>query len=154
MKHFPLTFLAALLTACSSPDTSVPVEKPEIEKPQYSLDQAGEDFVKIALRMGEIDSDYVDAYSGPKAWREAIQGSKVDADALAEEISDLRLRINEIEGADNIRKQNLIKLLRAMAVRLDVVTGEAVSFDKEVSDIYDVKPVSYTHLTLPTILLV
>jgi len=36
-----------------------------------------------------------------------------------------------------------MKLLRAMAVRLDVVTNKTVSFDKEVSDIYDVKPPRY-----------
>jgi len=143
MKHFALISIAALMTACGSPDTPVPVDNPRIEKTQYSLDQAGEDFVKIALRMGEIDSDYVDAYSGPKAWREAITGSEVNPDTLAQDISDLRTRIEGLEGEENVRAQNLIKLLRAMAVRLDVVTGKDVSFDKEVSDIYDVKPPRY-----------
>ena len=113
------------------------------ETEQYSLDQAGEDFVKIALRMGEIDKDYVDAYSGPKAWREAIQGSPVNPEKLAQEISDLRNRIKTLGEGDNIRARNLDKLLRAMAVRLDVVTGKEVSFDTEVSEIYDVKPPRY-----------
>jgi len=80
MKHIILFSLAALMTACSSPDTPVTEEIPQAERAQYSLDQAGEEFVKIALRMGEVDSDYVDAYSGPKAWREAIKGSEVNPD--------------------------------------------------------------------------
>ena len=139
MKKLALISLAAVITACGSPDTKGPAETHKVETAQYSLNQAGEDFVKIALRMGEIDSDYVDAYSGPKEWREAIKGTKVNADELAKEISDLRGRIEAL-NANSVRAKNLIKLLRAMAVRLDVVSGKTVSFDKEVSDIYDVKP--------------
>jgi len=48
MKHFIFISLAVLLSACGSPNTSVPTENPETEKAQYSLDQAGEEFVKLA----------------------------------------------------------------------------------------------------------
>jgi len=70
-------------------------------------------------------------------------GSEVNPDSLAKAIKGLNARIDELEGADTVRSKNLIKLLRAMQVRLDVVTGKSVSFDKEVSDIYDVKPPRY-----------
>ena len=143
MKKLALISLAVLMTACGSPETKTASETPKTEASQYALDQAGEDFVKIALRMGEIDSDYVDAYSGPKEWREAIKGTPVNADELAKEISNLRRKIEALDVADSVRAKNLIKLLRAMAVRLDGVTGKKVSFDKEVSDIYDVKPPRY-----------
>lgn len=143
MKHFAFISIAALMTACTPVDTSAPQANTAVETEQYSLDQAGEEFVKIALRMGEIDGDYVDAYSGPEAWREAIKGSKVNPDNLAKDIADLRARISGLETADTVRGKNLVKLLRAMAVRLDVVTGKDVSFDKEVSDIYDVIPPRY-----------
>ena len=131
------------MTACGSPDSSLPAEKPQADTVQYSLDQAGEDFVKIALRMGEVDGDYVDAYSGPKAWREAIKDTDVKATTLEKDILALSARIDRLENANAVRARNLTKLLRAMAVRLDVVTGKVVSFDKEVSDIYDVKPPRY-----------
>jgi len=143
MKNFALISLAVFMTACGSPDSSLPAEKPQAETVQYSLDQAGEDFVKIALRMGEVDGDYVDAYSGPKAWREAIKDTDVKATTLEKDISALSARIDGLENANAVRARNLTKLLRAMAVRLDVVTGKVVSFDKEVSDIYDVKPPRY-----------
>jgi len=143
MKNFALISLAVLITACGLPDIKQPSESAQVAVSQYSLDQAGEEFVKIALRMGEIDGDYVDAYSGPKQWREEVKGTSVNAEILAKEISSLKLRIEGIKTADNVRAKNLIKLLRAMAVRLDVVTGNVVSFDKEVSDIYDVKPPRY-----------
>ena len=142
MKHFALISLAAILTACGSPQSDAPVKPPTSEAAQYTLDQAGEDFVKVALRMGEIDGDYVDAYSGPKEWRDAIKGTDVNPETLAKEIADLRLRLKGL-GTETVRARNLDKLLRAMAVRLDVVTGKEVSFDKEVSDIYDVKPPRY-----------
>ena len=143
MKYFALISLAVFMTACGSPDSSLPAEKPQAETVQYSLDQAGEDFVKIALRMGEVDGDYVDAYSGPKAWREAIKDTDVKATTLEKDISALSARIDGLENANAVRARNLTKLLRAMAVRLDVVTGKVVSFDKEVFDIYDVKPPRY-----------
>lgn len=143
MKNFALISLAVFMTACGSPDSSLPAEKPQAETVQYSLDQAGEDFVKIALRMGEVDGDYVDAYSGPKAWRETIKDTDVKATTLEKDISALSARIDGLENANAVRARNLTKLLRAMAVRLDVVTGKVVSFDKEVSDIYDVKPPRY-----------
>ena len=142
MKHFALISIAAILTACGSPQNDAPIKLPTAEVAQYTLDQAGEDFVKTALRMGEIDGDYVDAYSGPKEWREAIKGTNVNPETLAKEIADLRLRLKGL-GTETIRARNLDKLLRAMAVRLDVVTGKEVSFDMEVSDIYDVKPPRY-----------
>ena len=142
MKKLAIISLAVLMTACGSPETTMPADKPMAEKSQYSLNQAGEDFVKVALRMGEVDGDYVDAYSGPKEWREAIKGTAVDKDELAKDIAALRERITglEVSSEQGVRQTNLIKLLRAMAVRLDVVSGKTVSFDKEVSDIYDVKP--------------
>jgi len=142
MKHFALISLATLLIACGSPQSDAPPPPPTAEAAQYTLDQAGEDFVKVALRMGEIDGDYVDAYSGPKEWRDAIKGTDVNPETLAKEIADLRLRLKGL-GTETVRARNLDKLLRAMAVRLDVVTGKEVSFDKEVSDIYDVKPPRY-----------
>ena len=142
MKHFALISIAAILTACGSPQKDAPIKLPTAEVAQYTLDQAGEDFVKTALLMGEIDGDYVDAYSGPKEWREAIKGTNVNPETLAKEIADLRLRLKGL-GTETIRARNLDKLLRAMAVRLDVVTGKEVSFDIEVSDIYDVKPPRY-----------
>lgn len=142
-----IVFISALflVAACSPTEVKAPAETVETEAFQYSLNQAGEDFVKLALRMGEVDNDYVDAYSGPQEWREVIKGTQVDTDNLAKDIEGLRKKIGmlDVSSSENVRRKNLMKLLRAMAVRLDVVTGKPVSFDKEVSDIYDVKPPRY-----------
>ena len=145
MKKLVLISLTALMAGCGSPETSKPLEPIAVEKEQYSLGQAGEEFVKIALRMGEVDGDYVDAYSGPTEWREAVKGTEIDALTLAKDIKALQSRIEllNVDSSETVRQKNLMKLLRAMAVRLDVVTHKTVSFDTEVSDIYDVKPPRY-----------
>jgi len=108
------------------------------------LDTAAMEFVMLALRLGEIDSDYVDAYHGPQKWRSEVM-RKVNGDELAEQIDEFRNRLSllSVSTEENIRKFQLSKLARAMAVRLDVVLGKAVSFDQEVSDIYDVRPPRY-----------
>lgn len=145
MKKLALTSLAVLLSACGSPEINAPDDTSEATISAYSLNQAGEDFVKLALRMGEVDGDYVDAYSGPKEWREAVKGAEVNPDDLAVSISELRSKIGllDVSVEERVRRKNLMKLLRAMAVRLDVISGKDVSFDTEVSDIYDVKPPRY-----------
>ena len=145
MKKLALISLAAFLSACGSPEITASSDTPEAVKIDYSLNQAGEDFVKLALQMGEVDGDYVDAYSGPKEWREAVKGKAINADELASSISILRTQIGSIDvsAEERVRRKNLMKLLRAMAVRLDVVSGKDVSFDREVSDIYDVTPPRY-----------
>ncbi len=38
-----------------------------------SLDPIAEQYVRLALALGEHDSDYVDAYFGPPEWRELAQ---------------------------------------------------------------------------------
>jgi len=127
MKHFALISIAAILTACGSPQSGAPIRPVKAEVSAYTLDQAGEDFVKIALRMGEIDGDYVDAYSGPKEWRAEIKNTTVNPNELAEDISALgsRLELIDVGPSDTVRRRNLVKLLRAMAVRLDVLRSAA-----------------------------
>jgi len=109
------------------------------------LDAIATDFVKTALRMGQIDSDYVDAYHGPDIWKSEVQSIDVDTDELAQNISNLQNRLSDLTGeaSRSVRKKHLSKFLRAMAVRLDVVSGKTVSFDREVSEIYDVEPPRY-----------
>lgn len=104
------------------------------------VDQAAADFVQLALALGQLDGNYVDAYHGPKVWAEAAGDTKVDADELAASIAGLAARLASLSAGDEltgVRIAQLQKLVRAMAVRLQVVAGQPVSFDTEVTDIYD-----------------
>ena len=118
------------------------------------LDAMAAEFVKIALRMGQVDSDYVDAYHGPDIWRNETKTTDVNTDDLAQDITALQRRLTDLTvvGSMSVRKKQLSKLLRAMGVRLDVVTGNTVSFDREVSEIYDVEPPRYDLTKFETVL--
>ena len=172
MKTFALCFAAACLVACGPSDPAAPeapVSAPSIydaatatrpisdwidqtraagETVSFAnpMDAMGADFVKLALHMGRLDANYVDAYHGPAVWRADADGLTPDAALLAGGIADLQTRLaaRTASGeAETVRKAQLEKLLRAMAVRLKVVTGDPVSFNTEVSEIYDVTPPIY-----------
>ena len=105
------------------------------------IDDAASDFVFFALQLGQLDADYVDAYHGPMAWKDIATSQKPDAEILATQIGLLRERLSSLETSPGsqqaVRVANLQKFTRAMALRLKVINGEAVSFNTEVTDIYD-----------------
>ncbi len=118
------------------------------------LDQIAADYVKLALLFGNLDANYVDAYHGPAAWRVAADAEAAAfADAQQEllfavgmEIDRLIQAIDDLElsdDRDSFRAIQLLKTLRALAVRYNVVAGKPVSFDTEVAGIYDVEPPVY-----------
>ncbi len=104
------------------------------------LDAAAAEFVQLALHMGRLDADYVDAYHGPPAWQKQAAALTPDPAGLAENITALRARLQSLgrlTPTDSLRTSQLDKLLRAMQVRLTVIQGGSVSFVTEVSEIYD-----------------
>jgi hypothetical protein len=44
------------------------------------VDKLAESYVKLVLAMGQHDADYVDAFYGPKEWKEAAEKAKKTAD--------------------------------------------------------------------------
>ena len=110
------------------------------------LDNHAVTFIKLSLAIGQHDGNFVDAYSGPEQWRSEAAAANSSLDDLPDQVAALRAvldglaRSNELEA---VRLNQLKKMTRAMAVRLDVVRGENVSFDDEVAKIYDVTPPVY-----------
>jgi len=104
------------------------------------IDQAAADFVQLALYMGRIDGDYVDAYHGPKVWKTAAEALSPDTEVLADDIAALQSVLAGLLRRDaqtSVRIAQLQKLTRGMAVRLKVLNGVGLSFNTEVTDIYD-----------------
>ena len=104
------------------------------------LDAAGFLFVQLALRMGRLDGDYVDAYHGPAILRARAEESEVVPEQLAADIRQARTDLAQYASspsADPVRAELLDKLLRGMQTRLKVIQGETVSFNTEVTEIYD-----------------
>ncbi len=113
--------------------------------PALALDEEAERYVKLALELGQYDSDYVDAYLGPSDWAEAAKENLRSKEELASAISKLHSDLKGKSPTNSdlaIRHTALLRKVRAMDTRMRMVRGEEFSFSEEARLIYDV--------TLPT----
>lgn len=132
MRCIPIILLAMTCVACSQ-DPAANISK--------QLDPVAEQYVRLALALGEHDSDYVDAYFGPPEWRaaahaEALSLAAIEA-AAAEQITTLEL----IDPTDadpllRLRHNYLLTHLRSLAAVSRVRNGMSLSFDEESEQIY------------------
>ncbi len=110
------------------------------------VDQLAAEFVQFALAFGQIDADYVDAYHGPTAWKTIAETQTETPEELVSWIAGLRGSLELLQPTDAeeaVRIAQLKKLSRAAATRLELFAGRRVSFNREVTDIYDERPLSY-----------
>ena len=129
-------FLAAL-AACAPAPTPTP-----------DMNSIAEQYVKLVLRVGQHDTNFVDAYYGDESWRP--KGTAVPLPELASQAAGLQKEtatIKLLEGTDEavrLRKQYLEKQLAAVATRITMLLGGKLSFDDEAKRLYDAEP---PHLT-------
>jgi hypothetical protein len=97
-----------------------------------SLDAAAESYVRLVLALGERDADSLDAYHGPPEWQADARTAhaplpevRAAAASLAGKLASL------VPGRDEVRRQFLIRQLRAVAARIDVVRGRRAPFAEE-----------------------
>lgn len=105
-----------------------------------ALDNAAQQFVKLALQLGEYDKDYVDAYLGPEDWATAAKEGLLPREELAAAISDLKDDLDEMfvaEGESAVRHKALLRNVRAMDARMRMANGETFSFAEEATLVYD-----------------
>ena len=95
---FAIFFLIAFI-GCKTPDRT-----------QYkTLDDIGNQYVKLALEIGQFDADIIDAYYGPEEWKpSAEEGKTLPYEELKWQTTSL---INQISAIDDIGFSNL-ELLR------------------------------------------
>ena len=105
-----------------------------------------EKYVKLVLKVGQYDSDVVDAYHGPEEWKPAKLSEEEKAnfpkDILVEEAKNLIKNLNLINGDNlskikNMRKNFLIKQLVAVQAKIEMIGGKKFKFDEESKLLYD-----------------
>ncbi len=107
-----------------------------------SLDQTAEAYVKLVLALGQHDSDYVDAYYGPEAWKaKAIQEAKPLHEIRREALA-LTQRLSPTDDAfpdtsDQMRYHYLSRQLQSLVSRVDLLSGVRMTFDQESRALYD-----------------
>jgi hypothetical protein len=142
MRAFRYLALMALMVLCASCSGEAPPE------PGTQLDPIAEQYVRLALALGEHDSDYVDAYFGPPEWREEAAQQEPTLAQITSTADGLisKLQAMETDGADPLlalRHDFLLTHLRSLAAVSRVRDGLTLSFDEESRSIYGFVAPSY-----------
>ena len=120
--------------------------------PPIEMNDIAERYVKLVLRVGQHDADYVDAYYGDPAW--TATGARVPLPDLQREVRTLRTDLSQIvveaepDEMVRLRRQYLEKQLAAVETRIAMLSGETLSFDEEAQRLYDATPPATTEAAL------
>ena len=130
---YAIFFLIAVV-GCKSPD--------KIQNKK--LDDIAQQYVKLALQIGQYDADLIDAYYGPEKWKpKSAEGKALPYEELKWQTTNLINQISEIDDMgfsdiELLRYQFLNKQLQAMRTKLDMLSGIKYPFDVESLRLYDV----------------
>jgi len=100
-------------------------------------------YVDLVLQIGLHDEHYVDAYYGPKEWREQAEQHKPSLTEIASRATlfqaEAKSLVSEMEDElHRMRAEFLVKQLGAVAARAEMLSGKTFSFDEESLALYDV----------------
>jgi hypothetical protein len=146
MRHLSYALAASLIVLQFGCATTTATNN-DMES-DIAMNAAAERYVKLVLSVGEHDADYVDAFYGPKEWREQIRAQKPALPAIRSEAASLVADLRAIpEPSDPMRKLRLNYLRRqtdAVVARVDMLTGRKFTFDDEARALYDATPPTNT----------
>ena len=111
------------------------------EDPQKMIDNIAERYVKLSLKCGQLDPDFVDAYHGPEEWKPS-EKEKPRLENLIKEAEDILTGLNEIDTTGfnelwNLRYNYLIKQTIAVKARMEMVGGKKIPFDEQAKLLFD-----------------
>jgi hypothetical protein len=131
-------------------------QKNEISKSlESSMNRVAENYVKLVLKIGVYDSDYVDAYYGPAEWKPETKSNAVSDSAYFQRLYDEAGKLLDIleslskERADEIqtlRYRHLYKQILAVRTKIFMLAGGKLSFDEEARALYDAEVPTYDSL--------
>ena len=105
-------------------------------------DAIAERYVRLVLALSVHDGDSVDAYYGPPAWQSEAATKKTPHEGIRAGIAELLEQLKAAappSGDDlaSLRREYLIKQLRALDHRAGMLGGLKGSFDAETKALYD-----------------
>jgi hypothetical protein len=128
---------AALALACAP-------HRAGTARPSAPLDAAAERYVKLALSVGEVAPDYVDAYYGPAEWKDdAARAGKRPVAELAREAEAVLAAARAAPAAGeeaSRRRDHLVETIASLRAYLGLLGGEKLSFDDEARALYGLAP--------------
>ncbi len=128
-----LVLISVLLGASCAQEVPLPVGE--------QLNTVAEQYVRLALALGEHDSDYVDAYFGPPEWREKAEQEQQGLVEIAARAGAMVATLEGIvvAGAEPVlalRHDYLVSHLRSLATIARMRDGLTLSFDEESRLVY------------------
>ncbi|WP_235942010.1 hypothetical protein [Pontibacter fetidus] len=133
-----------LFTACWA-CTSTKTETANVA----TMDQLAERYVKALLKLGQYDSDIVDAYYGPEEWKPTGEPSdSLPADEFLAEFKAIQAQLQAQDTAnlatDEKRRLAMFKKqIIAAITKVQMMQGKNYSFDEEARLLYDAEPPQY-----------
>jgi hypothetical protein len=113
---------------------------------ELKMNAIAEDYVKLVLNIGQYDADFVDAYYGPKEWRDSLKsGLAFDSSAYKKLSSVADKLLNELESLseykatelETLRYRYIYKQLLACKTKIFMLNGVQLPFDEETKALYD-----------------
>jgi len=110
------------------------------------MDSIAERYVKLVLKVGVYDPDYVDAYYGPEEWKpsgeSAVKKEKFPFGEFDKEVRSLSDSLKVVDPSsfspiEKLRHSSLTKQLTAVQCRILLLSGATLSFDEESQRLYD-----------------
>lgn len=131
---FTIFTAAFLLAGCDSTKNT-----------RIDLNEIATTYVKLGLKIGQYDPDFVDAYYGPDSLKPApLTDSVMQKDSLLSEVNALITEvdryINSVSKDDSSanRATWIRQQLVAFGRRVRIVSGERTSFEKETEELFNV----------------
>lgn len=140
--YFFFTLTALFSFSCSEQKTE-PSTNLEI-----TMNNVAEEYVKLVLKIGKVDSDYVDAYYGPEDWKPQLNATAADDSVLIQNLyDDAGKLLDKLESLSNeqadelqtLRYRFLYKQILAARTKIFMLAGGKLSFDQEAKALYDVE---------------
>jgi hypothetical protein len=138
-----LSFIAAVAASCGP-------------RPVADMNPIAERYVRLVLKVGQQDADYVDAYYGDERLRPT--GGPEPLTALARDAASIRADLARLVLPDNadeltrLRREYLDRQLSSIEARVAMLNGERLSFDEESRRLYDAEAPRHTEAEFQTVI--
>jgi hypothetical protein len=132
-KIYFFALSTVLLWGCASPTK---------ESPDQHIDALAQQYVRLALAIGQYDEPFVDAYYGPDSLKPTAPKSSVfPKDSLLAAVRMLKQQIDRVGSSDTtgttgIRARWISDQLTSFDRRIRIFSGEYGLFDEESRDLF------------------
>lgn len=135
-------FLTVSFITFSCRDKNQPIIKSDLE---IKMNTIAENYVKLALKIGNYDKDFIDAYFGPQDWKPKKDSGEFNDSVYQIFNQQVNSLLDEMESlsvykATELEKQRyryLYKQLLACKTKISILNGVNLSFEEEAQALYD-----------------